>query len=303
MTEELEKLLKIKIERPFGIFLSGGLDSGILAALLKPDIAITCTYDIGEKYNELEYAKKICRHLGIKQYIVRPQRKNSRLDFEYAIEIIGKPTNSISISSWFYSMIEAKRLGFNRMVGGEGADELFGGYTRYIILNAISQLYRAPQLKNYKSTLDMLFGSVGHIHSKLIGEPTPSCPIETPISAIGKWEYENTLPDIVHMENKLAKHFGIELYLPFMSKRVKSFAINLPEEMKINGVITKPLIREIAKKYLPEEVVNRTSKMGFVSPILKWLGFDKNGEFNKKQFLEYQKQICTNQIQKQNQKT
>lgn len=286
--KDLERLLTINIKRPFGIFLSGGLDSGLLAALLKPDFAITCTFS---EYDELEYAKAITEHLGIKHYIYTPPKENVRIEFENAVNIIGKPINSVSIYPWYKCLEYAKSLGAERMVGGEGGDENFLGYSRYIILNQIAQLYRVEELQNYKPMLDMLFGSVNDLHEKLVGLKAPEFPKENTVSAIAKWEYENTLPDVVLMEKKLSEHFGIEFYWPWMQKSVHELALSLPESQKLRGGETKACVRKIAINYLPKDVVWRKQKSGFVSPILDWLGFDRKYKFDKSAYVNYQKQI------------
>jgi len=286
--KNLENLLKIDIKRPFGIFLSGGLDSGLLAALLKPDFAITCTFP---EYDELEYAKAITEHLGIKHYIFTPPKEDVRIEFEHAVNIIGKPINSVSIYPWFRALEYAKKLGAERMVGGEGGDENFLGYSRYIILNVISQLYRAEELQNYKPMLNLLFGSMNDLHEKLVGLKAPEFPKERTIEAIADWEYHNTLPDVVLMEKKLAEHFGIEFFWPWMQQEVHELANQIPEHQKLSGGTTKLCVRKIALNYLPEEVVWRKQKSGFVSPILDWLGFDRKYKFDKSAYVEYQKQI------------
>lgn len=304
--KNLEDLLKVKIKRPFGIFLSGGIDSGILAALLKPDYAITCSFDPrqeGEKYSELSSAIEIAGHLKIPLTILVPQKVNVKLDFEDAVNIIGKPIGSVSIYSWYQIMKKASELGFKRMVGGEGGDELFGGYARYIILDKVAEMYRSEELKHYKPMLDKIFGSINKLHEFIVGSTkTSEFPQTDVISHIGKWEYENTLPDIVLMEKQLAKHFGIDLYLPFMQKSVKDFALKLPEKDKIRGYLTKVHLRDIANKYLPYHIAFRKHKQGFISPILKWLELEGDYEFDKNKYLEYQKEIlCGNNPQKESQ--
>ncbi len=293
--KNIEELLQMKIKRPFGVFLSGGVDSGILAALLKPDYAITLTYDpsvVGEKYSELGSAIDIANTLKIPLKVVVPQRVDVRLDFEEAVKIIGKPINSVSIYSWYQIMKEAKKLGYERMVGGEGADELFGGYARYIILNQIAEMYRSEELKHYKPMLDKVFGSINQVHEFITGQTRPSeFPQTDTITHIGKWEYENGLQDIVFMEKQLAEHFGIELYLPFMQKSVKDYALKLPEDQKIRGYLTKVCLRDIASKYLPYHVTYRKHKQGFISPILKWLELEGDYEFDKSKYVELQKEI------------
>ena len=87
MVEKLEQILKEqirKIPRPYGVFLSGGIDSGILAALSKPDFLVTCNYPLGEKYDELEYAQMIAKHLNIRLKVIKPKKR----DFKKTLESV-----------------------------------------------------------------------------------------------------------------------------------------------------------------------------------------------------------------------
>jgi len=282
MLKELERLLRKEtrqIPKPYGIFLSGGLDSGLLAALSKPQFAITCVFD---DYSELKYTEKIAKHLKIPLEIIKPQKQQFEGFLYNAVKIIGKPINSVSIVPWYCLMGSAQG---KTMIDGEGGDELFGGYSRYLIMKHIFELYDVPELENYKPTLDYLFGD---IHSKLVEAEMPKT---TNMLEIMNNEFKYTLPDIILMEHKLAEYFNVKFYQPYMSKSIQRFACNLPLNAKIRGFQTKVILRQLAEKYLPHSVVYRKTKQGLVSPALDWLGFNKSWKFDKKEYLNYQKRI------------
>ena len=284
MARELERIIKRQIKnipRPFGVFLSGGIDSGILAALAKPNFAITCNFPLGEKYDELRYAQMIANYLGIPLTVITPNKEDFKEQLKTAVRIIGKPINSVSIVPWFNLMKEAKG---KTMINGEGADELFGGYSRYIMLNQIFKLYKAEQLQNYIPTLDFLFKG---IHKKLIEMNVPEA---NDIEELMIVEYDYVLPNVILMEKKLAEYFNVDFRQPFMSKEVGDFAWKLPLEKKIDGFNTKVILRKIAKKYLPREVWDRKDKKGLICPVNRWMGWTgERGEFDKVQYLKYQR--------------
>jgi len=287
-TNHLEKLLQQeinKIPRPFGIFLSGGIDSGILAALSKPDFAVTCNFQEGKEYDELEYASKIANYLKIRLDVIQPQRENFESDLKSALKIIGQPINSVSVVPWYNLMEYAQG---KTMVNGEGADELFGGYSRYLILKQVFDLYKLPSLENYHPTLDFLFRS---IHSRLVEKEMP---FTIDMNELMKNEYELGLPEILLMEHKLAEHFKVKFYQPFMSPRIKEFAQGLPIEYKIKNYTTKFILRELAKEYLPGVVVRRREKKGLVCPVNKWMGWTgERGKYDKVKYVEYQNEIIS----------
>jgi len=279
-TKELERLLrKQKINRPFGIFLSGGIDSGLLAALLKPDFAITIRYPEGEKYDESKGAKKIAKHVGVKLKILEPKKKEFKRHLINAIKVMGKPVRFTGLTSLYLLMRE---VAGSNMVTGDGGDELFCGYSRCLILNHVYQLYKVPELENYHPMLDSVFGN---IHSKLLKKPIPE---SKDIEGALRQEYLHNFPELLEMGRKLAKHFRIKLYQPFLNRSVVSFAKKLPLKCKIRGFETKWILRELARKYLPKEIANNPDKRGLPCPVNKWMGWEKYGEFNKKKYLEFQ---------------
>ena len=285
MLKKLESLLVQeinKIPRPFGIFLSGGIDSGLLAALAKPDFAVTCNFK-GDKYDELAYAGLITKYLKIPLKVLQPTKEHFKNNIDEAIKIIGKPINSVSIFPWYCLMKESQG---KTMISGEGADELFGGYSRYLMLKQVYELYKVPELKNYYKTLDFLFKD---IHSKLIEIDVP---FSTDMEDAMRYEFKNTLPDIILMEKKMAKHFNVDLHQPFMSKAIQEFANKLSLDYKIKGFTTKWILRELAREYLPGRIYKRVSKSGLICPVNKWMGWDgERGEFDKKMYMDYQREI------------
>ena len=286
LIKELEGILLKeikKIPRPFGIFLSGGIDSAILAALAKPDFAITCNFPLGEKYDEVKYAKLVAKKLNISLAVIQPPKETFVSDLETALGIIGKPINSFSIVPWYHLMRNATGA---TMLNGEGADELFGGYSRYLILNHLFQMYDKPELIDYHPTLDFLLDGV---HSKLIERNAPQT---INLHEVMEFEYNNSLPDIIYMEKKLAKHFNVNFKQPFMSKAVKKFADKLPLKYKVKGFTSKWLLRKLASKYFPPRITGRKTKKGLIAPVNLWMGFDgARGEFDKVQYINYQREF------------
>ena len=62
---------------------------------------------------------------------------------------------------------------------------------------------------------------------------------------------------------------SIELRVPFLDHNIVEFMVKCPSKLKYHGITSKYLLKQLAKKYLPHEVVNR-SKKGFGIPIAKW---------------------------------
>jgi asparagine synthase (glutamine-hydrolysing) len=71
-------------------------------------------------------------------------------------------------------------------------------------------------------------------------------------------------------QDTLARNFGINTVMPFLDNTLTDYVATLPPEYKIKEGITKAVLKDVARKYLPEEVVFRR-KEPFTLPITEWL--------------------------------
>jgi asparagine synthase (glutamine-hydrolysing) len=133
-----------------GAFLSGGLDSSAVAGLMRNISGREVkTFSIGfdePGYSEIEYIDIAARHFGLKshKYIVRPK------DLFPAIEaLVGEydePYGNSSAIAAYYCMKMAKDSGVDVLLGGDGGDENFAGYERYVKDKVFSVYQRLPLL-------------------------------------------------------------------------------------------------------------------------------------------------------------
>jgi asparagine synthase (glutamine-hydrolysing) len=81
----------------------------------------------------------------------------------------------------------------------------------------------------------------------------------------------DSLPSLLHWEDRNSMAFSIEARLPFLDYRLVEFCLGLAPEERISGSITKRVLREAMAAILPSEIVQRRSKMGFPTPFAAWL--------------------------------
>jgi asparagine synthase (glutamine-hydrolysing) len=125
---------RLMSERPMGAFLSGGYDSTVVTALMaKLSSQTVKTYSIGfenPQYNEAEYAGAVAKHLGTDhhQEIVKP---DPALILQELAASLDQP---FADSSYIPTYLLAKYARQEVIValGGDGGDEVFGGYDRYV---------------------------------------------------------------------------------------------------------------------------------------------------------------------------
>jgi len=117
---------------PLGCFLSGGVDSSIIAAAMKAVGQKVLTFSIGfddPRYDETRYAAAVARHLGTehRQFIVRP---NAAEDLPRLAAVFGEPFGDSSALPTHYLSRETRKF-VKVALSGDGGDEMFGGYDRY----------------------------------------------------------------------------------------------------------------------------------------------------------------------------
>lgn len=284
--KQLEKRIKKEVKPHIGkpLALSGGIDSSLLAALIKPEFAISVELPGDEKYNEIKWAKKTARHLKIKHIIVRCD--DSKFD-EYvarAVKAIGRPIPHFNIFPLFVMYKKLAGMGEKELILGDGPDETMLGYGRDLIIEHLYKVYEFEALEHYKPLIDKILPA----KSEAIRLTTNLEGFEDVVSANIAMRQ-----DMDDMSNGIAKHFGITNIRPYQDNpEMDNYMRDLPAKDKIHGEYGKYLLRKIAEKYLPHEIAWRPKKVGGpVYPVNIIKGWMDEGEFDKKRWLEYQEKL------------
>lgn len=285
-TSELERRIKEQVAPHKGkpIALSGGIDSSLLAALVKPKFAISVQLPGGSRYNEVQWARKVTKHLNIEHIVIRTD--SSKFD-EYtrrAVKAIGRPIPHFNIFPLYVMYKHLASMGETEVILGDGPDETMAGYARDIIIDYLYKIYEFEAFQEYKE----LIGRILPSKLQAIERTTGLQGFNTVLAA--NIEKRKEMDD---MSDGIARSFGIKNIRPYQdSQELDDFIKNLPMEEKIHGEFGKYALRKIAAKYLPKSVAWRKKKMGGpVYPVNKVKGWMEDGEFGKKRWLQYQKEI------------
>ena len=142
--------LRLISDVPLGVFLSGGVDSSAVAAIMS---TITSgpikTFSIGfsdPRYNELAHARVVARHFGTDhhEWMVEPQALDV---LPQIVRTYGEPYgDSSAIPTWYLSRLAKSQV--TVALNGDGGDELFGGYPWHRVIPAVNRLapFAAPWL-------------------------------------------------------------------------------------------------------------------------------------------------------------
>src|SRR5262249_51752973 len=137
--DELDELLQdsVRLRRradvPMGLYLSGGLDSGLLAYMLSPEVCYSCHFPYGDKYDELAYAAEIAKEIRAEHIVVTGTRDDFERNLKAIMYHLDMPVGSFSMFP-LYLLAQKAAERVKIVVSGEGADELFSGYARYLVL-------------------------------------------------------------------------------------------------------------------------------------------------------------------------
>ena len=195
---------------------------------------------------------------------------------------------------------------------GEGADELFYGYdhwNRYLKLNKFFKpLFKSTKkyssFKNHRLNMlsNILFnrtsfagGALGFNLKELDSLIVDGLPNHSDLifyadnkwkdyfsnknSKISKWmtliDLKIRLPELLLMRmDKLVMQSAVEARVPFLDHKLVEYVLSLPEELLIDLTNTKSLLKKVALKYLPDQIINR-KKQGFRAPIGEWIKKDE----------------------------
>ncbi len=286
LADELEEILLRAIRRrliadvPLGAFLSGGIDSSTVVALITRRLGLPIrTFSIGfedSPASEHVAARVVSRHLGTEHHdeVLRPEvaallpELGARMDEPHG-DASCMPT---------YLLSRMTRRHVTVAISGDGGDEMFGGYNRYrAALGAARRTtpgdayYSGLALLSSEDQIRELIGFVPRsLRATLQGLRREVDWSAVPLlSRFRRTDVEHYLPGAVLAKvDRMSMQHSLEVRTPFLSREVAAFAERLPQACLIGGGIQKRLLRHLAARYLPRAIVGAPKK-GFGLPMRK----------------------------------
>lgn len=306
---------RLETDVPLACLLSGGVDSSLVSAYANEAaegrLTTLCVRMPDDRYDESPHAAIVAQHLGTKHVVVEAEAQPAE-DLQLLIQSLGLPFGDSSLLPTFWAC-QAARACAGVLLSGDGGDELFLGYERYksagwlgtgSLFLPLEPIMRhgmlLPPRRDPRSIWDklarfMLAGTGGTPQgyrellaiftmgdaSRLTGRSSFKMNLEAAdvVSAFDARDYDlmHHLPgDLLRKTDTASMLAGIELRAPFLDSRLAKCALELPLGRLLPRGQRKGLLKQVARKYLPDHIVDRP-KQGFAIPIGRWFRDDYGG--------------------------
>ncbi|MBJ8344006.1 asparagine synthase (glutamine-hydrolyzing) [Antrihabitans sp. YC2-6] len=292
---------------PVGAYLSGGLDSSLISALVAHERhgGTFHTFSAGfgdERMDETSWARKVAEIVGSEHHEVEVtaddfQKNLARLSWHRDAPL-SEPAD-VAV----YRLAELAREEVKVVLSGEGSDELFGGYPKYryaratrwsglvpgsalrvveerlpaakarfgVAVRAISEPSYAERMRGWFAPF------TSRERDQLLGRPATRSVLDPYTDgrgdALRRMLYADThtwlADNLLERGDRMSMAASLELRPPFLDHRLVELAFSLPSNVKVRRGTSKWVVKEVARKHLPDDVVDR-EKIGFKVPLDAW---------------------------------
>ena len=290
---------------PSAILLSGGLDStavlsGLIAQGHRPQRAWVGYFPDGpESWDERPFAREAASRHGVdlEELAITPELYKNAI--ERCVAALGEPIAGPGSVSQFL-LCERASADHRIVYGGQGGDELFGGYARLSLLQLLEKdghdfdpayepllrrmrrakaQYPFDALAPYREAVDrgralLPFASLYGQSLVAKGASVEAClGSEIPSDALGKaqlFEWRVLLPGLLQVDDRSCSAFGMEGRSPFLDQDLAAQLMGISLAKKSPAHAVRRLFKSELAAYLPPRIAKRRDKLGFPHPLLSW---------------------------------
>ncbi|MEA2018360.1 MAG: asparagine synthase (glutamine-hydrolyzing) [Campylobacterota bacterium] len=304
----VEQRLKSDVE--VGTLLSGGVDSSLISTIYSQISSHKInTFSVGykthTKYSELPFAKIVANKINSNHLSLEIEQKDFINSLDEVFENLEEPHADPAAIPLFHLTKEINNQGIKTVLSGEGSDELFLGYDNYTkflkyykfsdslsgdqnqflneIISSLGGNKEAEYLRRVVKK-ENIYNSFGEIYTssqrKKLLRKVANFKSETPKKDPVDWmSYIDTKiwlgEALLSKVDKMSMANSVEVRNPFLDFRLVDTAFSCESKLKV-GDSNKYLLKKIASKYIPAEIIDRQKK-GFNSPFNEWL-FEEYGD-------------------------
>jgi asparagine synthase (glutamine-hydrolysing) len=292
----------------YALQLSGGVDSSLIAAIVREKtVAPLSSFGLklsdDEKYDESSFQESVARKFKIDHNILEVGEREFSESLPRAIHFMEGPVPHFGCV--YLMLLSGLIKKTNKVVlTGEGADEMFGGYMRYQLWKNLQRkgvyaklipnhlwpyLTRYKEIQRYSGRDPAIYGSVYHDFLTLFDLFPSLVPkagyrdktlenikdFRTRMFIVDQTSY---LESLLMRQDRMSMSHSVESRVPFVHLPLIKAVNSLSNNYRCPGGETKPILKNIARKYLSKELVDRR-KIGLTLPLDDWLR-DKKSNFS-----------------------
>ncbi len=309
---ELEESVRLHLvsDVPLGVFLSGGMDSSALVALISQTRQRPQTFSVvfdEPRFSEAPFSRAVAERFQTDHREIRLTEDQLIEMLPAAIAALDQPTMD-GINTFVVSKA-VKSAGITVALSGLGGDELFAGYPSFkravrlasmsqaskrvlraasgigrIAVNGSVQRQKFWQLANSEGTAADVYRISRQLFStatvsQITGHESINCRGVAPwppqfadtVNAISRLELSGYMTNtLLRDTDAMSMAHSLEVRVPFVDVKVVDYVLSLPGDWKLRNGYPKPLLADALGDLLPREFLARP-KMGFTLPFEKWL--------------------------------
>lgn len=282
--------LRLRSDVPAAIFLSGGVDSSVIACecARQGSRLPAFTADFGEGHPDLAHAVQVAGHLNLPHEVLRLAPESAAAGFHQLLWHYDEPfADSSAIPS--FALAAALKGRFKVVLNGDGGDEAFGGYRYYEHIAAKQALKSAAAAAGLRDGATDVFveskaafregertrllngSSTGNSLTWLLRRDGYRAPGGSALKRAMWSDRHLYLPnDLAYKMDIALAAYAMEGRAPFLDHRLLEWTQSLPETDLVHGREKKVLLRAAYRNDLPADLLARP-KQGFGAPIERWL--------------------------------
>ncbi len=324
--DALDRELRASVESmlvadvPLGAFVSGGVDSGLIAAMMTdltggPIDTFNIGFEGGVAVSEHREAARVAAHLNSRHHALMLEPDHVLDAFDRWIDVFDEPfADQAALPTMLLSGFARRDV--TVVLTGEGADEVFGGYSNYrkrireerlvrwlahpvsplpaLVRTLPGALRRDRLLRSLTEPLPRRYRTIPNLfdvvlHPSLFtpeflaataGAPDVGDLAAAAYAEAGAPEYLDRMlhvdtrlwlpDDLLTKVDRATMTHSLEARVPYLDHRLVEFCARLEPAQKIRGTTHKSLLKRVASRYLPADIVER-GKQGFVMPLTEWI--------------------------------
>jgi len=275
LTESVD--LHQRADVPYGMFLSGGIDSSVLLALMarlnpRGVLAFTAGFPGTSAHDERQHARELARITGARHVEVEFTEADFWDLLPQVAAAMDDPAADYACLPTFKLAREARRE-VKVILSGEGGDELFGGYGRYRHAMRPWPFAKPMRRRGTFDGLDVLRDGItdGWRDGIAAAERVEAGSGRTRLQQAQAVDCADWLPnDLLTKADRCLMANGIEGRVPFLDPVVGAFAFSLPDHLKVRKGLGKWLLRKWLETALPA-ARPFDKKRGFTVPVADWI--------------------------------